>query len=363
MRGKKVDRTPIMLAGDCALARYAVPDMTFQFMIEENDRMQDIIFEDVLPKLPEVDMLCAVANNPKYLGLMGLAKTFLPGKELDANAMWQPAFEQIIQDEDYDFIIDKGWAKFNEVCLSERLKIDMDDLRATMEAGAANKQRFHDAGYPFMTGGMMPSPFDSVCLGRGIMNFYIDLIEIPEKLHAVFDVMMDEFEQNEKENIRKNIEATKALGEESIYTVIPCVHASNSLVSREIFEEFGWPMFERQTNMLLELGSYIFFHMDTKWDDVLDFFTAFPPGRCMFDSDGGTDIRLLNEVLGKRMAITGNIAPDLMAFGTPDQVYEKCRGQIAEFGNNYILAPSCTLPANTPAANIDALYRAGTESK
>ena len=32
--------------------------------------------------------------------------------------------------------------------------------------------------------------------------------------------------------------------------------------------------------------------------------------------------------------------------------------QITEMGDSFILAPSCTLPANMPAANIDALYAA-----
>ena len=47
-----------------------------------------------------------------------------------------------------------------------------------------------------------------------------------------------------------------------------------------------------------------------------------------------------------------------LAFGTPDERYKEARKQIAEMGDSFILAPSCTLPANMPAANIDALYAA-----
>lgn len=69
-------------------------------------------------------------------------------------------------------------------------------------------------------------------------------------------------------------------------------------------------------------------------------------------------MRKLKSVLGSRMAITGSIAPALLAFGTPDEVYKACCDQIEEMGEGFILAPSCTLPANMPKENIDAMYAA-----
>ena len=143
-----------------------------------------------------------------------------------------------------------------------------------------------------------------------------------------------------------------------MFSVMPCVYANCDLVSRDVFEEFGWPLFRRITDLLLESGAYIFLHLDTNWTAFLDLFSELPKNRCIFDTDGGTDLHRLLDMHGSRFAITGNIAPALLAFGTPDEVYRACRQQIEEMGPSYILSPACTLPANMPRANFDAMYAA-----
>ena len=130
------------------------------------------------------------------------------------------------------------------------------------------------------------------------------------------------------------------------------------LLGRELFEEFGWPLIKRQADFILGLGGYVFFHMDANWTNFLDYFKEFPKGRCLFDSDGFTDLYKIRDTLGPTMAFTGSIAPATLVFGSPDEIYKEARKQISEMGDSFILAPSCTLPANMPAANIDALYAA-----
>lgn len=358
IRGEKTDRTPLMFAGDYALIRYLDPNTTFGYMIRNHEEMTQRIISDFLPKFPKVDMVAAVGMSSKHLGAAHMAKTYLPGKELDENVMWQPVFEHIMEDKDYDLIVAQGWKKYQEMCIFERLGYDPDTMRLDFEAGMRNKQRYHDAGLPFALGGMLPAPFDVLAFGRGLMDFFTDIYEIPEKILEVCRIIMDEYEAENGEAIRKEIQEAKARGEEMMYTIIPCVQANCSLINREMFEKFGWPLFERQANFILDAGGYVFFHMDANWTNFLDLFTVFPKGRCLFDSDGGTDLLKLKEILGGKMAITGNIAPALLAFGTPDDVYKACRDQIEAMGSGYILAPSCTLPANMPKENVDAMYAA-----
>lgn len=358
IRGAKNDRTPLMFAGDCALIRYVRPETTFGYMIQEHEEMTKTIIRDVLPKFPKLDMLAAVGMSSKHLGAAHMAKTYLPGQELDENVMWQPVFEHPIMDEDYDFIINNGWKRFHEICMFERLGYDREEMRLDFEAGIRNKHRYHDAGLPFALGDILPAPFDMLAFGRGLAEFFIDLMEIPDKILAVFEVIMEEFESENRDKIHKAVLEAKSRGGESMFTIAPCVQANCDLLSRDMFERFGWPLIERQANFILDAGGYVFFHMDTNWTNVLDLFKAFPKGRCLFDTDGGTDMRVLRDTLGGRMALTGSVSPSLLAFGTSEKVYAECRTQIEEMGQGFILAPSCTLPANTPKENIDAIYAA-----
>lgn len=358
MRNQKNERVPLMFSGDYALIRYARPETTFGYMIRSHEEMTKIIIEEVIPKFPKMDYLAAVGMSSKFLGAVHMAKTYLPGRELPENEMWQLVFEHIIREEDYDLILSKGWKAFQELCMFERLDYDPEEMRLDFEAGLRNKKRYHDAGLPFMYGGMLPAPFDMLAFGRGLMEFFTDMFEIPEKISEVMNLIMDEYEAEHLQEVRRTIEEGKARGEETMYTVAPCVQANCGLLGRKLFEQFGWPLLERQAKFILDQGGYVFFHMDAKWTAFLDLFTGFPKGRCLFDSDGGTDMEKLRDTLGDRMALTGCVSPATMAFGTPEEVYRECRRQIEEMGDSFILAPSCTLPANMPRENVDAMYAA-----
>lgn len=358
MRNEKNDRVPVLGSGEPALLRYARPDATFGYMIREPEKVADIVIEEVLSKLTKFDMLCTVGISARYLGAAFLGKTLLPGKELPEDTMWQPVMNGIMTVDDYDTIIDKGWDKFRELCLSDRLGYDLDEMATNFEIDAKNVRKYHDAGIPYMLGNMLPTPFDNLAFGRGIMDFMIDLTEIPEKVLEVFHVILDEFEEKQKDTMRRAVYDAALQGERILYTVAPCVYANCNILSHDMFDKFGWPLIERETNFLIDIGADVFFHMDTNWTNVLDYFKTFPKGRCIFDSDGGTDLYKLRDTLGNQMAITGVIKPDMMAFGKPDNIYRECCKQIDEMGDSFILAPSCSFPANMPRENLEAFYAA-----
>lgn len=358
MEGKKTDRTPLWFSGDAAMMRYVNPEVTFGQMVREHERLTQTIVDGFLPRFPKIDILMAVDMNSRNIGAGQMAKTWLPGRELPENEMWQLLFEHIITEEDYDYILKHGWAKFNEICLFERLGYDPESLAEDLAEGARNKKRFHDAGFPFTFGGMCPETFDVLAFGRGMMDFFVDLCERPETIRAILDMMLDEYEENSEQQVREAVAAAEALGEKAIFSVQPGVQANCNLLSRESFEEFAWPSYKRMADFILNNGGYVHFHMDSNWTNVLDYFTDFPKGRCIFDTDGFTDLYKVRDLLGGKMAFTGSVAPATMAFGTPDDNYQAVKEQIAEMGDSFIAAPSCSLPANMPRENIDAMYAA-----
>lgn len=358
IRHEPADRTPLMLPGDCALLRYSKPDASFAWMLENMSEMYDIIAGQTLKALPKVDYMGgASGKSPRFLGAPFLGKTRLPGKELREDEMWQPVLGGTMKEEDYGLIADKGWNYFRDLCLYTRLGISREEMEADFRQSASNVEKLYDAGFPFLKAPPTPSAFDFLCLARGPMEFLMDLISIPDQVHAAIDAIVEEYLETGGQ-LKKKVEEAGEMGEFLLVNINPCVYANCDMVSRKIFEEFGWPLFLRLTNHVLESGAYVFFHMDTNWTAFLDFFSAFPKGRCIFDTDGGTDLETLRDLHGDRFAITGNISPTLLAFGTPDDVYRECRRQIEMMGTGYILSPACSLPANTPKENIDAMYAA-----
>ena len=90
----------------------------------------------------------------------------------------------------------------------------------------------------------------------------------------------------------------------------------------------------------------------------LSFTECFPKGKCIFDSDGNTDLVATRDILGPTMGFTGTVHPAVFAFGTPDEVYNDVKEQIEVMGDSFIASPSCSIPANAPKENIDAMYAA-----
>lgn len=358
MAGKKTDRTPLWFSGDSAMMRYVNPQVTFGEMIRNHEELTKGIVTEFLPKFPKIDYLAAVGMNSRNMGAGQMARTYLPGKELPENEMWQLKFENIMTEDDYDYILKYGWDKFNQICMFDRMGYDPESLAEDMEEGARSKQLFHDAGFPFMLGGMCPATFDVLAFGRGMMDFFVELFECPEKINAVLELMLEDFEEKQTPVIRAAVEDAAKRGEKVVFSVQPGVQANCNLVQRHIFEEFAWPSYKRQADLILKLGGYVHFHMDCNWTNFLDFFKDFPKGRCIFDGDGFTDLYKMRDVLSDTMAFTGTIPPAVMAFGTPDENYRIVKQQIEEMGDSFIASPSCTLPPNMPRENIDAFYAA-----
>ena len=355
MRGEENDRTPLMFAGPYALIRYLDPKTNFKYIVNDYDEMIDRLIDDFLPKFPNIDTLAAFGKTPRNHGSGFMAKTQIPGRELEDNQMWQLEFTHPITEDDYDFIIDNGWEAFRQICVYDRLGYDRDELAGEGKSRKMNCQKLHDAGYPFVLGGMLPSPYDLLAFGRG-QDFFMDLYDFPEKVLEVMNIILEEYEANGAKAIQEDVKRSAERGEIAVYTVAPCVQANCDLISRDMFDIFGWPLIEREANLVLDNGAYVFFHMDANWTDVVDYFKCFPKGRCLYDTDGFTDRQKLIDAVGSTMAITASIAPALMAFGTPEEVYNACIEEKEALGNACVMAASCTIPANTPPENIDALY-------
>lgn len=360
VRREKTDRTPICLSGDFAFFHYAEPSAVPADYVEKFPWALDRAL-DALKQMKHIDAVSVLGIAPgKALGAVWMSKTRLPGIELPRDASWQIDEVACMKVEDYDIILDKGWKYYQKYYFEHYLDLTEEDLIASGKYMAYTDQKLKEIGCANMTPMMAPIIYDSLCAGRGIVNFSRDLRRMPDKIKATLDVMTEEMITDFKRDLAALQE--RCPGETIRVGVAPAVRGNCDFLSRDKFDKFIWPLLQAEANAVLEIGGTPYFHMDSNWTPVLDYFREFPANRCIFDSDGMTDIYKIKEILGDRMCMTGNLGASLMALGTPDEVYKETKKQIADFGpTGFIVSGACTLPHNTKPENLDAMISACVE--
>ncbi len=348
---KKSDRLPVLVMGCIPVAKIIDPEICPADAMERPEYLADTGMKEI-EELKDVDALHGFTSiMSRTKGLSFMSRTKLPGIDLDRNDMIQIDERPQMTIEDYDRIIKNGWKEYKNWYISDVLEIKPEDFQHSRRVRNYAGPLLEEHGYWEWSGVGNEPVFDHLSAMRGMTNFFKDMRKIPDVVHEVQEIMYNETLEDISNAIRNN----------KAYSVMiqPAVRASCDFISRAHFEKFAWPYIERYTNNAIELGGKIFFHYDAKWDDFLDFFTAFPKNKCIFDTDGLTDMDLVVKFLGDRMAITSNLTPSMLTLGTPEQVYDYVVKQADMVGRDrYIITSACGLPVNSKPENIKAMVAA-----
>ncbi|MCR4437024.1 MAG: uroporphyrinogen decarboxylase family protein [Clostridiales bacterium] len=350
---EKPDRTPICANGDIALLKYGDPKAVAADFVRRPDWAAHTVLEGIL-KLGggEIDGVSSSAVNPKMSGMITLAKTKVPGRELKEDSLWQVDEIAAMTVEDYDAILDKGWAPWFDEYIFGRLGYSRDDLKEFLSVRDRATAERTEAGVVLILNGgpSATTPFNMLVGGRGLVNIARDMRKIPEKLEAVIKVITDE-------NVATLKKQLQAGGIHAVFS--GGARASGDYISEKAFERFVWPTTQVTTNTIIECGSRTWFHLDSNWESRLKYFTEFPKAKCIFDPDGLTNIFKIKEVLGDRMCITGDIPPALLSIGTKDEVYKYATTLINEIGpEGFIMSAGCCIPPNAKPENMEAVVAA-----
>ena len=349
---EKPDRTPILFSSGIAVAKYYNPSIVIADTVERPYWVAEQAMCG-LEKLKYVDgmnQICQAPNNAQASFWMARMKQ--PGVELDRDELWQIDEVALMTDEDYDTVLNEGWKCFFDDYMA-RVGTTAEDFEKGMQAAIYGDTLLRQHGYINCPDGMFLPTYDLLCAGRGMLNFAKDLRKKRDTVKAALDVLLEyslaDFKKMAAEHVPE------------IIFVQPGVRANSDFLSRERFEELVFPHFKAMADYALELGSLVYFHMDGNWDDALDLFTEFPRHRCIFDSDGLTNIYKIKEILGDRMAITGNLSASLLSVGNPDDVYAEAKTLIEDMGRGFIMAPACSLPPNIKPECLEAMVAACVE--
>ncbi|GAG43560.1 unnamed protein product, partial [marine sediment metagenome] len=221
--------------------------------------------------------------------------------------------------------IDRGWLPFLGSYLPR--VIDPADLEANAIWMAENLSRVvrecKERGYVPVSAGGTTIPFECLCGGRSMEEFFLDLYRIPDKVKAALDVMQPDM-------IRLGVEGARRSGIPAVW--VGGWRAASAMLSPKMWNEFVFPYYLEMVTQLAENDIVSVLHFDHDWTRDLSRLRELPARSCILNLDGWTDIRRAKEILGDQMAIMGDVPAPLLATGTPDGVRAYVRDLVRDVG-------------------------------
>lgn len=347
-----VDKVPVVLEGVAWSAR--VTGMT----------LKTFLSDPLLATQANIDAFNAVGNadsvnNPTFdvssLSFLWMTRVKRPGYGgLGDDEPWQVEELGLLEPDDYDRIVADGWGPFQAAYLNERVAPGkFDDFIKFVQGTPAVVEKANAAGMPFLSVGLLTTPFEYLCGGRSFSQFVFDLYRMPDRVQAAMDAMMPGLCDG-------GIGLSKAVG-------APCIwiggwRSASKMLAQHLWDRFVFPYLEEIIRQVVGAGLIPILHLDSDWTRDLARFRVFPAKSCILSLDSLTDIRRAKEVLGDHMCIMGDVPPALLSSGTPQEVYDHCRRLIADIGpTGYILQSGCDIPVDAPLANVKAMAAAAAD--
>ncbi len=218
--------------------------------------------------------------------------------------------------------------------------LGMKDLLAAARAVmAAVGDRF------YVQANIDTGPFSLAAVLRGTQDFLLDLATEDETvLGPLLEFCTD---------------VVIAYGRAMIATGVHGVQfgdATASLVSPADYSSFVLPYQERALRALAGRGSDLWIHICGKTDHILHLLRGLPFQG--FEVDAKVAMTEARRLLGKGIALKGNLDTTFLLQRTPEEVYRACRGILADFSTGAVLSPGCGVPRMTPVENLRAMVRA-----
>ena len=349
-----VERVPSIYMGTAFSPRYLGGSLarfcddaeySFQVTLDAMDRLGGI---------DGVNLIVGGRIGP-ILSTLWLSRVAVPGVELPENSLWQVMEAEVMTQEDYEVVLERGWHAFVKDYLPR--VVDPALMTDTFAWIGANARRMAETyvrrGYVVITDGpAAPAPpFESLCGARSMQKFFLDLLRIPKKVEAVMEVVM--------RDVMADIAAMPSWNGRGVGGVwVGGWRGAPGLLSPRHWDRFVWPYIVEMVRALVAKGYTPVLHFDQDWDRELRRFKELPQGKCLLNPDGMTSMRKFKETAGDSMAVLGDVPSVLLSTGTPESVADYTRNLLALFGNRgLLLCGGCDIPINARPANVEAMLR------
>jgi hypothetical protein len=297
-----------------------------------------------------------------YLAVKHFTRIKIPGRELPRDTYWQIVEKPNFTRDEYDILIDEGWNAFMLKMIPRVWDIPPEDLNRYGSVAAYHKfqgersvaqykkdtESWKKMGVDVFVGASVPTPQMALSCARSLMEYTIDLYEIPDKVEKALWAALPTLIEN-------GIAGCRATG-------IPCVaiiieRGSAQLYPLNLFEKFEWPMMKRMVEEFVKNGITPLLHLDTDWTKNLPYFREFPKGRVVASFDGTTDLLNAKKVLRDHVCIMGDVPASLLVAGTTGEVeayVTRLCDEVGE-GGGFILGTGCSMPPNAKIENVQKM--------
>jgi uroporphyrinogen decarboxylase len=140
--------------------------------------------------------------------------------------------------------------------------------------------------------------------------------------------------------------------------------SSMSVISPGQFREFSFPYLKRLIGYIHGRGKGVTLHICGKTSGIWE--AMVEAGADCLSLDNDASLTEAKDTVGDRVRLMGNVHPsEIMLQGTPAEVRRatlECAGQGHDSPGGFIVASGCSLPTETPFANIHAMLDAVREA-
>lgn len=294
----------------------------------------------------------SLAPTPNVYSGVVLGKTLLPGKELGENEAAQFHEKVVLTHEDYDEIIKRGWNGFREKQRERYVPFPAEKIvewtKRQMEQYKYELQYWKSRGIRSLCGAIVSSPLMILSLSRTLLEITKDLYEIPDKVEAVMEAMVDEL-------IEDSIKAARISGEPGVMLIME--RGGCFYYSLAIYERFEFVHLKKMVDAFAGEGLITVMHLDQDHTLNLPYFKDLPAKMVVAELDSTTDIFKAKEILNGHMCIAGDVSAALTSLGTPEEVEDYCKRLIDVVGkeSGFILSTGCTCPVECKIDNLKAM--------
>lgn len=285
-------------------------------------------------------------------GGIALGKNLFPGSDLGENDSPQFLETEIITREDYEDIINLGWKGFRTKHQRRYNPVDEEQAinwtQKQMERYKTELNFWRDKGIRTLCGAITSSPLMILSTSRTLLGVTKDIYEIPDKLEAAMDAMVDDL-------ISDAIEATRLSGQSGVMLIME--RGGGFYYRLNIYERFEYPYMKRMVDAFAAEGILTAMHLDQDYTLNLPYFKDLPAKMVIAELDSMTDIFKAKEILAGHMCIAGDVPAALSSLGTPREMEEYCGKLIDIVGKDsgFILSTGCTCPIDCKMENFKAM--------
>ncbi|MCX5656112.1 MAG: hypothetical protein NTY65_15855 [Planctomycetota bacterium] len=196
--------------------------------------------------------------------------------------------------------------------------------------------------------GILKAPMDILADKlRGYIGLVWDLVERPDKVRKACEALMPHLAWVALSGAdpSKNVPI-------SIWMHRGCV----PFVTPQHFETVYWPTLKPILQEIWRRGHQVLFYAEGKWAAHLERFAELPAGSIIYHCDRDDPLEVRRK-LGDGFCLSGGIPNDLLAFGTPDQVRQRCKHVIDGVAKNgaYIMDASAIMQNDAKVENVRAM--------